>query len=221
MGQKLEFKRPDGKMTPGYLAEPASSAKGGIIVLQEWWGLNDQIMKITDRLADEGFRALAIDLFRGRAAANADEARHLMAGLDWGDAVSNDLRGAAQYLKPKGKVAALGFCMGGALTLLGVGKVPEVDLGVCFYGIPPAQALDPATIRKPLMAHFATMDDWCTPAMVDSLESKLKSAGTPFELHRYEAQHAFMNEKRPEVYEPAAAKLAWERSIQFLNQQMA
>ena len=117
MGEIIQFNRPDGKTCPGYLAEPKTgSSAPGFVVIQEWWGLNDQIKKTADRLADAGYRALVPDLYRGKVATASDEANHLMANLNFPDAAGQDIRGAVQYLKQSSKkVAVGGFCMGGAL----------------------------------------------------------------------------------------------------------
>jgi carboxymethylenebutenolidase len=219
MGAMIQFKRPDGKMCPGYLAQPAAGDKApGVVVIQEWWGLNDQIQRMADRYAAAGYRALVPDLYRGRVTVKPDEANHLMTGLNWGDAAGQDLRGAAQHLKTAGgKVAVLGYCMGGALTIIAGVNAPEVDAVVCFYGIPPKEAADPAQMRVPFQGHFANKDDWCTPAAVTALEAALKQTKVKFEVYRYEAQHAFVNESRPEVYDAAAAKQSWERALAFLK----
>src|SRR5438094_9950526 len=117
MGRMIEFSRPDGGKTKGYLAGGEQS-RPGIVVIQEWWGLNDQICGVADRFARAGYIALAPDLYRGRVVSTPDEANHLMIGLDFPDATHQDLRGAAQHLGgTSGKVAVLGFCMGGALTI--------------------------------------------------------------------------------------------------------
>jgi carboxymethylenebutenolidase len=218
MGELIQIKRPDGKTCPGYLAKPAKGDKApGVVVIQEWWGMNDQIKKTADRFAQAGYRALVPDLYRGKVATADDEAQHLMTGLNWGDAGTQDVRGAAQFLKTGGKVAVLGFCMGGALTIIAAVKVPEVDAAICFYGVPPQAAADPAQIRVPFQGHFANSDDWVTPAVVNTLEATLKKTKIKSEIYRYDAQHAFFNESRPGVYDAGAAKLAWERSQAFLK----
>src|SRR5690349_2238109 len=110
MGEMIRFTRPDGKDCPGYLAAPDAPDARGVVVIQEYWGLNPQIKGTADRLAKAGFRALAPDLFRGKVAQNADEARHEMSGLNFKDAGEQDIRGAVQFLKTKSKkVAAMGF----------------------------------------------------------------------------------------------------------------
>src|SRR5262245_34389125 len=114
MGEMINFTRPDGKDCPGYLATPGGSGDApGVIVIQEWWGLNPQMKATADRLAEAGYRALVPDLFRGKVAKSADEAGHMMSNLNFVDAAEQDVRGAVQYLKAKsGKVAVTGFCMG-------------------------------------------------------------------------------------------------------------
>jgi carboxymethylenebutenolidase len=222
MAEMTSFTRPDGASCPAYLATSKEGASApGIVVIQEYWGLNPQIKKTADRLAAEGFRALVPDLFRGKIAADANEASHLMSGLNFPDAAGQDVRGAVQHLKQaSAKVASLGFCMGGALTIIVAANVPEVNAGVCFYGLPPDGVIDAGKIPVPMQYHFGNKDDWCTPKRVDALEAAMKSSKAPAELHRYDSHHAFMNETRPEVYDPAAAKLAWERALAFLRKHL-
>jgi carboxymethylenebutenolidase len=216
MGTIIEFARPDGGRTKGYLAT-AGQGRPGVVVIQEWWGLNDQICGVADRFARAGYNALAPDLYKGRLTADPDEANHLMTGLDFADATHQDLRGAAQHLKTQSsRVAVMGYCMGGALTIAAAVHVPEVDAAVCFYGIPPKDFADPAKIRVPLQGHFANQDDWCTPAAVDELERTLNTAGIPHEIYRYDAAHAFANE-RSAAYNVAAANQAWDRMSAFLK----
>ena len=217
MGQTVHFTTPNGGQVAGYLARAGGSAKN-VIVLQEWWGLNKQICGVCDRFAAAGFNALAPDLYKGRVTENADEASHLMSGLDWTGAVEQDVRGAVKYIKANGgKAAVMGFCMGGALTIIASVKLPGLDAGVCFYGIPPTEVADPVRIAVPLQCHFANQDDWCTPAAVDAFDNAIKQAGMNYELFRYEVQHGFFNEQRPEVHDADASKLAWERMLGFLN----
>ena len=216
MGAIIEFARPDGGKTRGYLAT-AGQGRPGIVVIQEWWGLNDQICGVADRFARAGYNALAPDLYKGKLTSEADEANHLMTGLNFPDATHQDLRGAVLHVKREsGKVAAMGFCMGGALTIAASVHIPEVAAAVCFYGIPPADFADPAKIRAPFQGHFANQDDWCTPAKVDELAAALKRGGAKHEIHRYDAAHAFFNERSP-AYDVAAANLASERMAKFLK----
>ena len=225
MGRTVNFKRPDGKDVVGYLAEPAQGAAApGMVVIQEWWGLNDQIRGVADKMAAAGYRALVPDLYRGKVALQANEAEHLMNSLDFGDAAGQDVRGAVQYLKGSGsaKVGVTGFCMGGALTLLAAVNVPEADAGVIWYGFPPLEYVDAAKIKKPLMGHWAIEDAAFPIAKVDELEKMLTAANVKFEFHRYPAKHAFANETADSKnlamikYDPAAAELAWRRTMDFL-----
>jgi carboxymethylenebutenolidase len=216
MGAMIEFARPDGGTTKGYLAM-ADQGAHGVVVIQEWWGLNDQICGVADRFARAGYNALAPDLYKGRVTASVDEANHLMTGLDFADATHHDLRGAAQHLKARsGDLAVLGFCMGGALTIAAAVHIPEFDAAVCFYGIPPKAFADPAKVRIPLQGHFANRDDWCTPAAVDEFERALRTTGITHEIYRYGAAHAFANE-RSAAYDVACANEAWDRMETFLR----
>jgi carboxymethylenebutenolidase len=224
MGTTVGYRRPDGGSVNGYFAEGAHGAPGpGIVVIQEWWGLNDQIRGVADKLAAAGYRVLVPDLYRGKVALEANEAKHLMQGLDFAVAAGQDLRGAVQYLKATGstKVGVTGFCMGGALALLAAVNVPEVDAVVVWYGYPPLEFVDATRIRAPLMGHWATEDSAFPIANVDQLEQKLLEAKVRFEFHRYHAMHAFANEtadskKLPFLkHDAVAAELAWRRTMDF------
>jgi carboxymethylenebutenolidase len=222
----ITFQRPDGASVEAYLVEPANPKNApGVVVIQEWWGLDDEIKNVANRLAKAGYRALVPDLYRGKLALEANEAEHLMNDLNFGDAASQDIRGAVQYLKSTGsnKVAVTGFCMGGALTVLSAGLVPESDGTVVWYGYPPLDYVDASAMTKPMLAHWALHDDFFSIAGVDQLEDKLKSAGVTYDFQRYDAKHAFANPKSdsrglpPLQYNPAAADLAWERTMIFLK----
>ena len=229
MGNMMSFKRPDGQSVDGYLAEPAGGSNApGIVVIQEWWGLNDQIKGVADTLASQGYRALVPDLYRGKVALAAKEAEHLMNELNFGDAAGQDVRGAVAHLKGSGsaKVGVTGFCMGGALTLLSAVFVPELEAGVAWYGYPPLEYIDASKIKIPLMGHWATGDVPFPIAKVADLEQKLSAAGVSFEFHRYEAKHAFANETADTKgldflkYDPVLAKLAWERTMGFFGKHL-
>jgi len=222
----IEFKRPDGQTLNGYLAEPTNKANApGIVVIQEWWGLDDEIKAVADRFAQAGYRALVPDLYRGKLALEANEAEHLMGDLNFGDAAGQDIRGAVQYLKATGseKVAVTGFCMGGALTVLSACNVPELDGTIVWYGNPPLEYVNAGAITKPMLGHWALQDEFFPIAGVDLLEEKLKQAGVNYEFHRYDTKHAFANPKAdtrglaPLKYNAEAEKLAWERTLGFLQ----
>jgi carboxymethylenebutenolidase len=219
MGMMTEFARPDGVATRGYLAM-AGHGRPGIVVIQEWWGLNDQICGVADRFARAGYNALAPDLYKGRLTTSPDEANHLMTGLDFPGATHQDLRGAAMRLEEQSpKVAVMGFCMGGALTIAAAVHVPEIAAAVCFYGIPPKEFADPGKIHVPFQGHFANQDDWCTPAAVNDLDTALRAAGGRYEIYRYDAAHAFFNERSP-AYNIGCAEQAWDRMATFLKTQL-
>jgi len=215
MGQMVSFKRPDGGECNGYLAAPSAEKAPGVVVIQEWWGLNDQIKGVADNLAKLGYRALVPDLYKGKVALDVAEAKHLMTNLNFADAATQDVRGAAQYLKPSSaKVGVVGFCMGGALTVLAAMYVNEADACSSWYGFPPEQAGDPKTIRKPLQLHLAEQDASFAPEGARALESKLREGKVPFESYWYNAGHAFFNEKGPN-YNAACANQAWQRTVDF------
>ncbi len=221
MGNMVSFKRPNGGEVQGYLTTSEGS-KAGIVVLQEWWGLNDQIKGVTDRFAAAGFTALAPDLYEGRVTQEPDEAEHMMTGLDWVGATEQDVSGALTYLKGScgcSTAGVMGFCMGGALTIIAGTKLEACDAAVCYYGIPPLEATDPANMSVPFQGHFASRDDWCTPAAADDLEAALKSSGVDYEMHRYEGEHAFFNETVP-PYDADAAALSWQRTLDFLGRHL-
>ncbi|MBI5069344.1 MAG: dienelactone hydrolase family protein [Deltaproteobacteria bacterium] len=224
MGASIEFAKTSGGKARGWLAEAGDPKAPGVVVIQEWWGLQGQIKAVCDRLAAAGFHALAPDLFDGKvipyhdsAAANAT-----MASLDFRRSTAEEVRGAVRHLAARGaKVGITGFCMGGAVTVIAAAHVPEVSAAVCFYGIPPEGVAAPRDIRVPFQGHFASLDDWCTPAVVDVFEKRLQAAGkTTFEIHRYPGHHAFMNSERKEVYGAEQAQLAWDRMLAFFGKHL-
>ena len=231
MGTMVEFKRPDGQVATGWLAE-APNAVASVVVIQEWWGLNDQIRGVAERLASAGFSALVPDLYKGKSTVEAEEAHHLMTGLDFADAASNDVRGAVQFLKARGigngKVGVTGYCMGGALTLLALTMAPEADAGVVWYGLPPLEYVDASKIgARPVLAHWALQDQAFSIDKVDALEARLLEAKVHYEGHRYLAHHGFANEtalgpRRIPItqYDPVWAQQAWDRTMRFFGKEI-
>jgi dienelactone hydrolase len=144
MGQTLDIRRPDGATCPAYLSVGDNAANApAVVVIQEWWGLNDQIKKTADRFAAAGYRALVPDLYRGKLATSAEEASHMMNHLDFLAAADQDIQGCVTHLRASSKRCGVaGFCMGGALTLLAAQRVKGVDVGACFYGMPPKTVFD-------------------------------------------------------------------------------
>jgi carboxymethylenebutenolidase len=224
MGSMIEFTRPDGKKAPGYYAAPPSPNAPGIVLFEEWWGLDDRIKGTADRLASHGFGVLVPDLYRGRSAATGDEANHLMQGLDFGDASTQDAAGAARYLRDQGakRVGVMGFCMGGALALLSAMHDGSFDSVSTWYGFPPPEAGDPAKISIPIQGHWALQDDFFAIEGVDEVETKLKVTGRQPEFHRYDAKHGFYNTGEPGEgglghYDRAHAETAWRRTVEFFD----
>jgi carboxymethylenebutenolidase len=226
MGTTISFNRPDGKKVDGYLAEATKAGSApAIVVIQEWWGVNDQIRGVADRLATAGYRALVPDLYRGKSTVEAEEAHHLMTGLNFADAASQDIRGAVQFLKTHGnKVGVTGFCMGGALTLLAACMAPEIDASVVWYGCPPLEYVEATKIKAPLQGHWATQDEFFKIATVDQLADKLSAAKVTYDFHRYLAHHAFANEtavgphRIPQTqYDAVWSQQAWDRTFRFFG----
>jgi carboxymethylenebutenolidase len=229
MGRMIAYTRPDGGDAPAYYAEPpnqkdgeANDARPGIVIVQEWWGITDDIMGIADRYARLGYRALVPDLFRGRKAAVGDEANHLAEGLDFEDAALQDIRGAILHLKEETskKVGVTGYCMGGALAFITAMKCKEPDAAVIFYGFPPAQAGDPGTIEIPLLCHFAKYDEFFAADRAEEVSKRLDEGKVPYEVHWYDAKHGFCNPNQPGNaglgnYNSEACQLAWQRTVTF------
>ena len=227
MGTTISFNRPDGQAVNAYLAE-SPGATGAVVVIQEWCGLNDQIRGVADRIAAAGYTALVPDLYRGKSTVEAEEAHHLMSNLNFGDAASQDVRGAVQHLKAThAKVGVTGFCMGGALTVLSLTMAPEADAGVVWYGLPPLEYVDASKIKAPMIAHWAEQDVPFPIATVDPLEAKLQEAGVAYKGYRYLAQHGFTNEmaqgprRLPMTqYDAAWSQIAWDRSFAFFGKHL-
>jgi carboxymethylenebutenolidase len=224
MTERVTFHAKPGAVE-GALAFPQGKGRfPAVVVVQEWWGVNAQIESICERWAKEGFIALAPDLYHGVVVpiGKADEAGAAMGKLDFGKAVQ-ELAGAIEYVKmhPRcsGKVALTGYCMGGALSLATAAAVPGLAAVVPFYGMPPAA--DWAKVDAPVQAHFAQHDDWATVAGAQKIQAALAAHGKVMDLHVYDAQHAFCNDLRPEVYSAEAASQAWGRAVAFVRQHTA
>lgn len=209
MGRAIEFLRPDGTHARGYYAAPEKNpaTSPGIVLVSEESGLTSHVMEIANRYATNGFRVLAPDVFGAKTA---------KIGLD--DAVSQDVRGALQHLKStSSKVGVSGYGMGAAVALLAAMHLTEPDVAVVFYGVPPSEAGDPATIEVPLQCHFAKHDDVFPAPAAQALEKRLVEGHVPYELYWYDAKHGFGN---PDPlsgpgYNSTAAHESWERALKF------
>lgn len=222
----VSFKRPDSQELSGYLASPDQAQDApAIVVIQEWWGLNDQIRGVADRLARCGYLALVPDLYRGKNTVEEDEAHHLMDNLNFGDAVSEDIAGAVAFLKQRARrVGVTGFCMGGALALLTLSQNADIAAGVVWYGVPPLDYIEPSAIKMPIQGHWAIQDAFFPIATIDALEAKLEGAGVHIDFHRYLAYHAFANETAVgpgrisgTQYDAVWSEQAWDRTLTFFG----
>jgi carboxymethylenebutenolidase len=212
----------DGERSSGYLAQPAdSSSHPGVVVIQEWWGLDGHIRDVAERFAREGFVALAPDLYHGTFATEPDEARKLAMNLNRERAAA-DLGGAVQYLLDMPEVApnrvgCIGFCMGGSMTLMLAAANPSVAAGAPFYAgfMPPTDEL--AKIDAELFCAFGADDQGIPLDRVQAFESTLREHGKNAVVKVYEgAPHSFFNDTKPS-YRAAAAADAWEHSLDLFR----
>lgn len=211
MSERVSFPTANGDVD-GELA--SGNGKGpGVVLIMEYWGINDQIKSVAERLANEGFVVVVPDLYHGKTATTPDDAMKLMNALDWPKAMQ-EIAGAVDYVRARsnGKVAVMGFCMGGALTFAAAANLPNLAAAVPFYGVPGPQ--DYSKVTAPVQAHFAEHDDWATVDAGKKIQSQIKN----MELFTYDAHHAFCNDRRPDVFDKEAAAQAWDRAIAFLRQ---
>jgi len=218
----LEFPTSAGDV-PGYLATPAGGHGPATIVMQEWWGVDEHVRSICDRLAAEGFFALAPDLYRGETATQPSEAEQKMMALSM-DQAEQDMCGAARFLASQPGfegpgVGSVGFCLGGGLSLWAAATCPEITAAVTYYYVMPHGKPDFARIKGPVLGHFGTADAFIPLEDAKALESELRAAGAEVTFHYYEgAGHAFFNDtNRLGTYDANAAQSSWERTVGFLR----
>jgi carboxymethylenebutenolidase len=228
MGETVEFPS-NGHTCGGYLATPPSGRGPGVVVIQEWWGLNAHIRDLCDRFAAEGFVALAPDLYHGKETKEPDEAGKLLMELDLAEA-ARDMLGAGTWLAQSERTAGdrvgiVGFCMGGALAIFAATLSDVFAAVVPFYpymGVTAAARPDVTNIKGAVLGHFAEKDEAYTHEQVDALEAELRGAAVSVEFFWYSgADHAFFNDTRPEVYDPDAALLSWDRTRAFFRTHLA
>lgn len=222
MGHLVEFAS-NGATTPGYLATPKSGQGPGLVVIQEWWGLNDHIKDVADRFAAAGYITLAPDLYHGTVVDEPDEAGREMMALNLGRA-ARDLSGAVDLVLERSrrpKIGVIGFCMGGGLTLALAAQRPDaVAVAVPFYGVIPWENVQPdwAAVEARIVAHIAQNDQTFGPDEARMLQTKLKELGKDATFYVYEgAEHAFFNDTRPEAYSRVHAATAWQRTLEALD----
>lgn len=220
--ESVEYPDADGETLMGYLARPeGGEALPAIVVLQEWWGLNEHIEDVTRRFAAQGYVALAPDLYKGVVATEPDEARKLVMELDMPEAV-REIQSAIDFLLQQEYVSGdnagiVGFCMGGRLVLMTAIESENLGAAVAFYGSPlePAQAAD---VKAPLLGLYGSEDGGIPVDAVNTMGDALADAGIEHEIHIYDgAQHAFFNDTRESSYAPDAAADAWERTLTWFS----
>ena len=216
----------NGAPMPGFLAAPEGDGPfPGVIVVQEWWGLDDHIKHVAQRFAREGFAALAPDLYRGEVAREPDEAQKMMMALDMNRA-SGELTKAADYLASRpllqGRgIGAVGFCMGGGLALTLACDSPHIRAAAPFYGVNPSPIEKVQELRGPVLAIYAEHDDWVTAEVREQLRSALERRGKKFEMRVYPGtQHAFFNDTRPGIHDGPAATDAWQRVLAMFRENL-
>jgi carboxymethylenebutenolidase len=216
----------DGSTMKGYLAKPKTKTKkGGVIVIHENRGLNPHTKDVARRIAKAGYVALAVDALApfGGTPDNEDEARALFAKIEAPKNINNFLKGL-EYLRSQedsnGKTATIGFCWGGALSNQLAVNDPQLNAAVSYYGRQP-ESSDVAKIKAAVQLHYGGLDERIN-AGIPAYEEALKAAKTRYELYVYEgAQHAFLNDTAPTRYSPEAAKLAWDRTLEFFNKNIS
>jgi len=218
--ETLEFNTANGASTT-YVATPDEPNGKAVIIIQEWWGLNDHIKDITNRYAAEGLTAIAPDLYRGKLTKDKDEASRLMQNLDIEDGLNTIMMALDKARETYGfeKFGITGFCMGGTYALRAACELEGIGAAAPFYGdIPDEFTLK--DLKCSVLFVSGIKDQWINPEKVGELERIAKENFLPIEVLKYDADHAFFNDTRPEVYDPAAAKDAWTKVIAFFNENL-
>jgi len=214
----VELTLPSKRVVRAALAEPADARAPGLILIHEWWGLNDEMREVAKKMAGHGYRALAVDLYEGEAASEPARAKELMSAMD-PEKSRETLVAWAQWLRnapsSNGKVGALGYCMGGAWAL-NTSLATPIDATVVYYGNVKKDAAALASLHGPVQGHFGKRDQAITVEMAQGFEAALKSAGKPGTIHIYDADHAFSRVGGPN-FDAAAAALAEQRTLEFLS----
>lgn len=216
----------NGTTTHGFLATPAGDGSfPGVIVIQEWWGLDDHIRDVAQRFAREGFVALAPDLYHGKVATEPGEAQKLMMSLDMNNA-SRELVKATEYLASQPAVGGrgigtIGFCMGGGLALTLACDSPHVRASAPFYGMNPNPIDKVEKLAGPVIAMYAEHDNFAGPSVREQLEAALLKHTIAHEIRVYPGtQHAFFNDTRADVYDRASATDAWDRVLTLFRENL-
>lgn len=207
--------------TTAHVARAQSESTAGVILIHEWWGINDHIRDIAGRYAREGYLCVAPDLYRGQVAANPDEAGALMKALPIEDGMEM-IRKAIDAAKASYKIdkfAITGYCMGGTFSLRAACEISELAAAAPFYGDTPEESVL-AKLKVPTLFIAGKRDAWINPEKVNELREAAKKHGLPVEIVSYDADHAFFNDTRPQVYDGAAAADAWRRVLELFREQL-
>ncbi|MEO8572849.1 MAG: dienelactone hydrolase family protein [Pyrinomonadaceae bacterium] len=218
--ESLSFGTSNGD-TSAYVALPDNPGKKAVVVIQEWWGLNDHIKDIADRYGAEGFIAIAPDLYRGKVAANSEEAGKMMHALQIEDGLDTIARSveAARSKYALSHFGITGFCMGGTYALRAACELEGFSAAAPFYGdIPEEDVLQ--KLKTPTIFVSGTKDAWINPEKVATLEEAAEKYELPIHSVKYEADHAFFNNTRPEVYDETAARDAWALVVGYFNDKL-
>ena len=218
----------NGDTADGYLAVPEAGSGPGVVVIQEWWGLVPHIKEVADRFAAAGFVALAPDLFHGITTTEPDEAGKLLMGLAI-DRAAKDIAGAAAYLAGRPEttgdgIGAVGFCMGGSLALWSATLAPQIVAAVGFYPAVPWEKMSPdwpSYGGKAAVIHAAEGDGGPEAPGIQQAKNAIEAAGGTVEVYGYPGtEHAFFNDHRPEVHDPGAAAVAWDRTLALFRERL-
>ena len=221
-GKAVELTLPGGKTSSAYVARPKGAPHGGLLMIHEWWGLNDAVKAEADRYAGQGYLVLAVDLFGGTLTTDADEAQKLMSTLDEKAATEIEVAGIDWLARalPGKKIATLGWCMGGGQSLnASLASGGKVGATVVYYGLPVTDVNLLRKLQGPVLGIWARRDGWITPEKVAAFDIALKDAGIKHEFRSYDADHAFANPTGGR-YNPAAAQDANEATRRFLKSEL-
>lgn len=200
--------------TTAYVARPQAEIDAAVILIQEWWGINDHIRDLAGRYAKEGYLCIAPDLYRGKVTKDATEASALMQALALDDGIETirqTLETAAKTYHIE-RFAITGYCMGGTFALRAACEIPELKAAAPFYGDIPEESVL-AQLKVPTLFIAGKLDAWINQAKVAELQQVAAQHNLPVEVKSYDADHAFFNDTRPQVYDAAAAADAWQRVL--------
>jgi carboxymethylenebutenolidase len=207
--------------TTAYVAHPQTEIDAAVILIQEWWGINDHIRDLAGRYAKEGYLCVAPDLYRGRVATDTAEASALMQALEIDDGletIRKAMAAAAETYQIK-RFAITGYCMGGTFALRAACEIPELKAAAPFYGDIPEESLL-AKLRVPTLFIAGKRDAWINPEKVNTLKELAAKHNLPVDVVSYDADHAFFNDTRPAVYNPEAAADAWRRVLEHFRKHL-